>query len=72
MDRDGFDWSAAVAGAAAGLCLALLVCGVLQERTRRVWHAELAREAMLWEETAERAYERGVCDGARLADAGKR
>ena len=68
MDRDGFDWSAAVAGAAAGLCLALLVCGVIQERARRVWNAELDREARLWEESCDRAYERGVCDGARLAN----
>lgn len=68
MDRDGFDWSAAVAGAAAGLCLALLVCGAIQERARRVWNAEMDREAGRWMETCDRAYERGVCDGARLAN----
>ena len=68
MDRDRFDWSAAVAGAVAGLCLALLVGGVIQERARRVWNAAMDREARLWEESCDRAYERGVCDGARLAN----
>ena len=68
MDREGFDWSTAVAGAAAGLCLALLICGAIQERARRVWNAEMDREARLWQETAERAYDRGVVDGARLAN----
>lgn len=68
MDRDGFDWSAAGVGIAAGICAALLVCSVIQERARRVWNAEMDRETRLWQETAERAYDRGVVDGARLAN----
>jgi len=68
MNHEGIDWTALAIGAVIGVWLAAILAGLLQERSRRLWNAEMARETRLWEETAERAYERGVCDGARLAN----
>lgn len=54
-----------VLGIALGLWLAMMVAGVLQERSRRLWIQDAEASDRAWEEVAGRAYERGFVDGAR-------
>lgn len=56
-----------VLGIALGLWLAMMLAGVLQERSRRLWLQDAEASDRAWEEVAGRAYERGYVDGARMA-----
>lgn len=56
-----------VLGIAMGLCLAMMLAGVLQERSRRLWLQDAEASDRAWEEVAGRAYERGFVDGAGRA-----
>lgn len=68
MRNPGFDFCALACGIAAGVLAAAVGFGILNSHRMKLWNAEMARETALWEETCDRAYERGVCDGARLAN----
>ena len=54
-----------VLGIALGMWLAMMLAGVLQERSRRLWLQDAEASDRAWEEVAGRAYERGYVDGAR-------
>ena len=56
-----------VLGIALGMWLAMMLAGVLQERSRRLWLDDMAASDKAWEEVAGRAYDRGYVDGARAA-----
>jgi len=56
-----------VLGIALGMWLAMMLAGVLQERSRRLWIQDAEASDRAWEEVAGRAYERGFVDGARAA-----
>lgn len=56
-----------VLGIALGLWLAMMVAGVLQERSRRLWIKDAEASDRAWEEVASRAYDQGYADCAKAA-----